>query len=335
MITLPNGFLSVFAIAMVIAVACDSESTTVPTEAPMTEAPLTEATQTSDCPGCLLRERVASAQPGDTIDIAAGVYTMTGGELLIDKDLTLIGAGAEITVIQAADSLDMAVHRVIRITEKSVVTISGVTIRYGSEASTEVRMIPFHSEAVGMPSSGMEAVRAEFGGGIYNQGTLTLIDSIVSENYAGGGGGIFNGAKVIIENSAIRGNRSGGIVRTADWGAIQLGIKRGVEAREYRPASGEWVVVHVRRHADFGGHASEPASSFGAERDSRPYGSIDGSRCHGIDGQVEDPIIGKIGEDRLHARNRRATVARAIVVQIHDGQERAASIAATGHPNGI
>ena len=229
MITLPNGFLSVFAIAMVIAVACDSESTTVPTEAPMTEAPLTEATQTSDCPGCLLRERVASAQPGDTIDIAAGVYTMTGGELLIDKDLTLIGAGAEITVIQAADSLDMAVHRVIRITEKSVVTISGVTIRYGSEASTEVRMIPFHSEAVGMPSSGMEAVRAEFGGGIYNQGTLTLIDSIVSENYAGGGGGIFNGAKVIIENSAIRGNRTRGFGAGIFNGGILLGSNRVIE----------------------------------------------------------------------------------------------------------
>ena len=140
MIKLPKKFLGIFAIAMVFAVACDSDSTPVPS--------LTEAGQTSDCPGCILRERVASAQPGDTINIAAGVYTMTGGELVIDKDLTLVGAGAEKTVIQAADSLDVAVHRVIRITEESIVSISGVTIRYGSETSTEVRMIPFHSAAV-------------------------------------------------------------------------------------------------------------------------------------------------------------------------------------------
>ncbi len=205
MITLFKGHLSVFAIALVFAVACDSASTTVPTD-----APLAEATQPPDCPGWVLRERVESAQPGDTIDIAAGVYTMTGGELVIDKDLTLVGAGAEKTVIQAADSLDVAVHRVIRITEKSIVSISGVTIRYDSETSVEVRMIPFHSEAVGMPESGIEGIRSAFGGGIYNQGTLTLIDSIVSENYAGGGAGIFNGAKVIIENSAIRGNRTPG-----------------------------------------------------------------------------------------------------------------------------
>ncbi len=121
MIALPKGFLSVFAIAVVLAVACDSASTTVPADAPMDET-----AQTSDCPGCLLRERVASAQPGDTIEIAAGIYTMTGGELLIDKDLTLVGAGAEKTVIQAAESLDVAVHRVIRITEHSIVSISGV-----------------------------------------------------------------------------------------------------------------------------------------------------------------------------------------------------------------
>ena len=54
-----------------------------------------KATQQSECPGCNLRVRIASAQSGDTINIAAGVYTMTGGELAIDKTLTLIGPGSE------------------------------------------------------------------------------------------------------------------------------------------------------------------------------------------------------------------------------------------------
>ena len=69
-------------------------------------------------------------------------------------------------------------------------------------------MIPFHSEAIGLTESGIEAIGAELGGGIYNQGTLTLKDSIVTENYAGGGGGVFNGVEATIENSTISGNRT-------------------------------------------------------------------------------------------------------------------------------
>ncbi|MCS5654667.1 MAG: hypothetical protein NZ810_01895, partial [Dehalococcoidia bacterium] len=56
-------------------------------------------------------------------------------------------------------------------------------------------MIPFHSEAIGLTESGIEAIGAEFGGGICNPGTLTLKDSIATENYARGGTGVFNGAK--------------------------------------------------------------------------------------------------------------------------------------------
>jgi hypothetical protein len=196
MITRSKGFLSVFAIAMVFAVACDSESTSVPLS--------NEAAQTSDCQGCLLRERVASAQPGDTINIAAGVYTMTGGELVIDKDLKLVGAGADNTVIQAAESLDVAVHRVIRITEESIVSIAGVTVRYGSETSTEVRMIPFHSEAIGMPESGIEAMRAEFGGGIFNGGILLGSNLLIEGNAAGGGAGLSNWGEASLVTTTYR-----------------------------------------------------------------------------------------------------------------------------------
>lgn len=71
-------------------------------------------------------------------------------------------------------------------------------------------MIPFHSEAIGLTESGIEAIGAELGGGIYNQGTLTLKDSIVTENYAGGGAGVFNCAKATIENCTISGNRTRG-----------------------------------------------------------------------------------------------------------------------------
>lgn len=172
--------------------------------------PSAEDTPTADCLGCLLKDRIESARPGETIEISAGIYTLDEGELVFDKNLSLIGAGPEVTVIQAATSLDLATHRVVRVTEESTVSISGVTIRYGKEASIERRIIPFHSDAIGMTSSGIESIFAEIGGGIYNQGTLTLADSIVTENYAGGGAGIFNGAKIFIETSVVTANQSGG-----------------------------------------------------------------------------------------------------------------------------
>ena len=64
------------------------------------------------------------AQSGDTINIAVGVYTMTGGELTIDKTLTLIGPGSEKSIIQAATSWGQSAHRVINIHEESIVSIS-------------------------------------------------------------------------------------------------------------------------------------------------------------------------------------------------------------------
>jgi len=82
----------VFAIGIIYSVACDSASTTIPAD----------TAQQADCLECRMRERVESAQPGDTINIAAGTYIVTGGELVINKHLTLVGAGAEVTIIQAA-----------------------------------------------------------------------------------------------------------------------------------------------------------------------------------------------------------------------------------------
>jgi len=78
----------------------------------------------SECPGCNLRERIASAQSGDTINIAVGVYTMTGGKLTIDKTPTLIGPGSKKSIIQAATSWGQSAHRVINIHEESIVSIS-------------------------------------------------------------------------------------------------------------------------------------------------------------------------------------------------------------------
>jgi len=257
--TLTKAFIGFFILAVVLAVACNSDSTPG-----VTDGASPRYGQQSDCPACVLRSQIESAQPGETINIPAGIYTLTDGELLIDKNLTLAGAGAEETIIQAASSLDLATHRVIHITEHSIVFISGVTIRYGNEDSTEPRMIPFHSEAVGMPHSGIENIRAEFGGGIYNQGTLTLTDSIITENYAGGGAGLFNGAKLVIENSTIIRNLTLGFGAGIFNGGILIMSNTLVEDNTAGSGSGfsNWGEASVVATPFRGNHAQISGGGF-------------------------------------------------------------------------
>ncbi len=59
----------------------------------------------------------------------------------------------------------------------------------------------------------------EFGGGIFNQGNLTLTNSTVSGNTAGAdGGGIFNQGNLTLTNSTVSGNAAGSV-----GGGIHLG----------------------------------------------------------------------------------------------------------------
>ena len=157
----------------------------------------------SGCPGCVLRDAIASAQPGDTIEIPAGVYTLTFGELLIDKDLTLVGAGPHETIIEASETPGTANHRVLRVSFGNTVSISGVTFRHGVEDSKEERIVIFP-----VLSGGIVTIFHEFGGGVYNYGTLHLNNVIITENQSGSGSGIFNGGTMTLTFCNISDNRA-------------------------------------------------------------------------------------------------------------------------------
>ena len=130
---------------------------------------------------CSLREAIAVAIAGDTVNVPTGTYTLTmGTELTIGTSLTLNGAGSGDTIIQAATSSADATSRVFNITGGTV-AIFGVAIQNGN--------------------SGGE------GGGIRNSGILTLIESTISGNTAGFGGGIYNPSGTLaLTNSSVNGN---------------------------------------------------------------------------------------------------------------------------------
>jgi hypothetical protein len=137
------------------------------------------------CPAtCSIRAALASANPGDEIQFGeSGIIWLTQGELVVDKDLTITGPGAELLTFDGNWR-----SRVLRVNREATATIKGLTIQHGS-----------YFWDGGEPTQG--------GGGIYNEGALTLIDAKISENSASFGGGIYNsGTLLTLTNSAITGN---------------------------------------------------------------------------------------------------------------------------------
>ena len=164
---------------------------------------------------CSLREAIAVASSGDAIDIPAGTYTLTlGSELAIDEDLTLAGAGAQHTIVQAAISSGDATSRVLNITSGNV-AISGVTIRHGNSSGDGGGIRNLGTLAVTDSTISDNSSRFQ-GGGINNWGRLTVTNSTVSGNTSGVGsevglgGGIQNTGTLTLTNSTVSGNTAGG-----------------------------------------------------------------------------------------------------------------------------
>jgi hypothetical protein len=131
------------------------------------------------------------------------VYTET---LTIDKNLTIQGAGAGSTIIQAAASRNTASDSVFTITGGPV-TIEGVTIRYGNSSDGG----GINNSAGGDLTINNSIIRendASDEGGIYNDGSLTINDSTITGNNTKYGGGIHNNATLTVNNSLISNNEA-------------------------------------------------------------------------------------------------------------------------------
>ena len=175
-----------------------------------TQAATITVINTADSEFGSLRQALADANDGDTIDFGiTGTITLFTGQLVVDKSVTINGPGAANLAVDGNGA-----SRVFYIGSGRTVTIDSLTIINGNAGSGDT------------------------GGGIYNdQATLTVTNCTLSGNSAGyRGGGIFNGgefgsATLTISHSTLSGNSStsgagygGGIFNAGGFGSATLTI---------------------------------------------------------------------------------------------------------------
>ena len=159
---------------------------TVMLAGPARAATLT-VTNTNDAADGSLRQRIASAAPGDTIVFSvSGAITLTSGQLVVNKDLTIAGPGAKDLTVSGNNQ-----SRVFEVASEAQVEISGLTITGGRVAgsSGSSGANGFTSSNGGTNGQAGGSGGDAGGGGILNNGTLTLREVSVSANTATGGAG--------------------------------------------------------------------------------------------------------------------------------------------------
>ena len=136
---------------------------------------------TAGTPYCSLQSAINAASSGDTIIVSNGIYA---GEIVVNKPLMIQGSGDT----RLAGSAD---QRAVFVQAGHAVTLRNVIIVNGDK---------------------------DIGGGILNEGSLTMVDSTIVSNTANGnltdstgrGGAIYNAATVSLERCVVEYNRAVG-----------------------------------------------------------------------------------------------------------------------------
>ena len=181
---------------------------------------------TNDSGAGSLRQAITEANPGDTIVLPASAshYAAKSAELVIEKSLTITGAGARDTVIDAMGEP----HRVLKIAAGTV-TISGVTITGAKESLQDGAGVDIEGTASvtlsNVSVSGNTVKMIGDGGGIEASGStnLTINASTIADNIAYNGGGLNVFGTTVISDSTIAGNHGGDHEHNGDGGGVENG----------------------------------------------------------------------------------------------------------------
>lgn len=170
-----------------------------------------------------LRQAVIDAAPGETIVVPAGTYALTSGEILLNKNVTIAGAGQAATIIRAGtDGL-----RLFNVAKGVAASFSSLTLRdarltkaggiaeggaiYTEEGSVTISDVAFVNNIVNTSGlvTGQEGGIAGGGAVAGENAVVTISASVFSGNQAisrGGsleGGGIAEGGAAYMEDGRL------------------------------------------------------------------------------------------------------------------------------------
>jgi hypothetical protein len=175
------------------------------------------------CEFTSIQAAIDGSSAGDTLLIGSEVFVEN---VVVTKDLTLIGAGAGSTVINGG-----AAATVVRVGPGITALISDLQITNGlaldgggvfNEGTLTLERVVVSGNAA------TDLASVADGGGIANEGSLTVLDSLVADNVADRGGGIWNVAGQLavtdstISSNVARNHGGGGIASALSTSAVTV-----------------------------------------------------------------------------------------------------------------
>ena len=206
--------------------------------------PIRTVTTTADSGAGSLRDAIAAASDGETIQFAGALngqtIMLTSAELLIDKSITISGPGPSQLTVQRSIAGSTPEFRIFHLTPGHVVSIAGLIISNGvalqgtTPANRGGGIFNDHS-VLTVTDCSLNGNSSRSGGGVFSNGefsgsaTLTINNSTLGGNSADFGAGVFNSAAassgsatLVIAHSTLRdnlaANSGGGIFNEGDNG---------------------------------------------------------------------------------------------------------------------
>jgi len=153
-----------------------------------------------------LRQAVASANPGQTVNfnLSRRCSIITLASTIDMHDLTINGPGARALAVSGNNANTVFYTY-------GAVTVSGLTIENGSTPSNTYGAGIANNGSLTVTNSILSNNKGAYaGGGIFSDGWLTVTDSTLKGNSAGYGGGIWSaGGTLSITDSTVSGNSAG------------------------------------------------------------------------------------------------------------------------------
>ncbi len=167
-----------------------------------------------------LREAIATVAPGDTITFEGDYVIQVASQLVISSSLTIDGSGHTITL----DGNDAS--SVISVSANSHVTLSQLRIVNGASS----------------PGGGDTGTPYGRGAGILNAGTVTVTNSLISNNAAEQGGAIFNQGTLTVQSSVLADNRAAasGYDESGQGGALYNAGDATIADCTFSDNTGDW-----------------------------------------------------------------------------------------------